>query len=279
MATTSTDTLPIETVAHIQSAGCKAQKKSVIGAHNRCWKYLMGAITTHGEAKRSLEFIEGDKDRQLKHLWEGTRIGDILPWDEIEDEAETLLERVRANRKTSDDSHVRKEQEDDPVVDRDETDPYNEVIFGRRRPDSVAIDWTSKTLYVLEFKRTSDQRQDYRERGESRARAQHDVLVKSLEKVAGEAEGESAGWKVKLIIFVGGTCGSVHVQTFNNNLKELGVIESKRSTIRKGFVHELLNAQDTVLCSYFAQRSGAKSDGCGQKSTVEEAFQGLDRFE
>jgi hypothetical protein len=45
-------------------------------------------------------------------------------------------------------------------------------------------------------------------------------------------------------------------------------------------VHELLNAQDTVLCSYFAQRSGEKGDdSCGQKSTVEEAFQGLDRFE
>ena len=47
---------------------------------------------------------------------------------------------------------VGKEQEDDQAVDRDETDPYNEVIFGRRRPDSVAIEWTSKTLYV-----TSDQ--------------------------------------------------------------------------------------------------------------------------
>ena len=58
----------------------------------------MGAIPTHGEAKTSLEFIGGDKDRQLKHLWEGTRIGDILPWDEIEDEAEKLLERVRDNR-------------------------------------------------------------------------------------------------------------------------------------------------------------------------------------
>ena len=61
---------------------------------------------------------------------------------------------------------VDKEQEDDQVVDRDETDPYNEVIFGRRRPDSVAVHWTSKVMYILEFKRTSDQRQDYRERGE-----------------------------------------------------------------------------------------------------------------
>jgi hypothetical protein len=47
----TTDVFPTETVANIQSAGCKAQKKSVIGAHNRCWKYFIGAISTHaGEA-------------------------------------------------------------------------------------------------------------------------------------------------------------------------------------------------------------------------------------
>ena len=49
----SDDVLPLETVAHLQSAGCKAQKKSVIGAHNRCWGYLRGAILMHGEAKRN----------------------------------------------------------------------------------------------------------------------------------------------------------------------------------------------------------------------------------
>jgi hypothetical protein len=53
-----------------------------------------------------------------------------------------------------------------------------EVVFGRRKPDSVAVDWTSKVLYVLEFKRTSDQRQNYRERGESRAR--HGLHATSL---------------------------------------------------------------------------------------------------
>jgi hypothetical protein len=176
----TTNVLPTETVAHIQSAGCKAQK-SVIGAHNRCWKYLIGAISTHGEATRDLEFIGGDKDKQLEKLWAETRIGNILPWDEIADEAERLLEGDQANRQVPEDDHVDKEQEDDQVVDRDETDPYHEVIFGRRRPDSIAVDWTHKVLYVLEFKRTSDQRQNYRERGEFRARAQHDVLVKSLE--------------------------------------------------------------------------------------------------
>ena len=97
--------------------------------------------------------------------------------------------------------------------------------------------------------------------------------------MAGEAVGENSGWKIKLVVFVGGTCGSVHVQTLNNNLKELGVIESKRNTIRRGLVHELLNAQDTVLCSYFAQRSGARGEGRSRESMVGEAFQGLDHFE
>ena len=39
------------------------------------------------------------------------------------------------------------------------------------------------------------------------------------------------------------------------NLKELQVIESEKNAIRKGLGYELQNAQDTVLCSYFAQRS------------------------
>jgi hypothetical protein len=89
-------------------------------------------------------------------------------------------------------------------------------------------------VYVLEFKLTSDQRHNYREQGEHSAWAQHDVLVKSFDTVAKEAKGENAGWTVKLIIFVGGTCGSVHLQTFNNNLKGAwgGRIETKHNPER-----------------------------------------------
>ena len=165
-------------------------------------------------------------------------------------------------------------RDDEP--EGDEREPSEEVIFGQRRPYSLAIDWINKMVHVLEFKRTSDQRRDYREKGEARAKAQHDVLIKSLKKVAGETESEGERWKVKLIVFVGGTCGSVHVQTFNDNLKELGV--SKRGAISKGLMQELLYAQDTVLCSYFAQREGATNGDKGRWSTTAEVFQGLDRF-
>ena len=53
-------TIPEETVAHIQSAQCTAQKKSVTGSHNKCWKYWLGAITEFGKAERKFEFI-GDE--------------------------------------------------------------------------------------------------------------------------------------------------------------------------------------------------------------------------
>jgi hypothetical protein len=36
----------------------------------------------HGEAKRNLEFIGGNQDRQLQQLWAKTKIGDILPWED-----------------------------------------------------------------------------------------------------------------------------------------------------------------------------------------------------
>jgi len=67
-------------------------------------------------------------------------------WEDVEGEAERLLDSARANEQDSENSHVTQEQDDDRIVDRGETDPYNEVIFGRRRPDSVAIEWTSKSL-------------------------------------------------------------------------------------------------------------------------------------
>jgi hypothetical protein len=69
--------LPEERVAHIQSAGFNAQKKSVIGADNRCWKYLHCAIIKHREAERDFEFIGEDKDRQLELVWRETKIGNV----------------------------------------------------------------------------------------------------------------------------------------------------------------------------------------------------------
>ena len=82
----------------------------------------------------------------------------------------------------------------------------------------------------------------------------------SLPLVTGlQAVGQVKGWKVQQIVFVGGTCGSVHVESFNKNMKALGVLESKWDLIRQKLVRRLFEEQDKVLRAYFAQKGWARS--------------------
>ncbi len=45
--------------------------------------------------------IRGERDRQLQQLWAETKIGDILQWEDVEREAERLLESTRVNARDS----------------------------------------------------------------------------------------------------------------------------------------------------------------------------------
>ena len=87
-------------------------------------------------------------------LWKDTGIGNVL---DIANQAERLLEMRRAGQDATKEDNDNGEQDYDREVEQDETNPYDEVFFGRRRPDSVVVDWANKVLFVLEFKRTSDQ--------------------------------------------------------------------------------------------------------------------------
>ncbi len=94
------------------------------------------------------------------------------------------------------------------------------------------------------------------ERATAVAQEQYTSLLTGLQAV-----GQVKGWKVQQIVFVGGTCGSVHVESFNKNMKALGVLESQWDPIRKKLVRRLLEEQDKVLRSYFVQKGGARSQG------------------
>jgi hypothetical protein len=100
----TTDVLPTEKVGHIQSAGCKSQQKSVIGAYKQLW------TETRIGNMMMMSFICSFRNNNHK------------PWDEIADEEERLLASDQANWQVPDDDDVDKEQENDQVVDRDETD-------------------------------------------------------------------------------------------------------------------------------------------------------------
>jgi hypothetical protein len=107
---------------------------------------------------------------------------------------------------------------------------------------------------AIEFKRTQDARSNYVESATAVAQEQY----KSLTGL--QAVGQVKGWKVQQIVFVGGTCGSIH-ESFNRNMKALGVLESKWDPIRKKLVRRLLEEQDKVLRSYFAQKKGRGARG------------------
>ena len=63
-----------------------------------------------------------------------------------------------------------------------------------------------------------------------------------------------------MIIFVGGTNGSVNEKIFNDNLKELQVLESKRNAIRKGLDPRWRVPNDDDVFYLFLQKQnlGAK---------------------
>ena len=126
--------------------------------------------------------------------------------------------------------------------------------FWRRRLDGIGLDTVNKEFLAIEFKRTQDTRSNYVEKAIAVAQEQYTSLLTGLQAV-----GQVKGWKVQQLVFVGGTCGSVHVESFNKNMKALGVLESKWDLIRQKLVRRLLEEQDKVLRAYFAQKGGVRS--------------------
>ena len=118
------------------------------------------------------------------------------------------------------------------------------------------MDTATKEFLAIEFKRTQDARGNYVERATAVAQEHYKSLLTGLKAV-----GQVKGWKVQHIVFVGGTCASVHVESFISNMKALGVLESKWDLIRKKLVRRLLEEQDKVLRSYFELKGGTTSPG------------------
>ena len=112
------------------------------------------------------------------------------------------------------------------------------------------MDTVNKEFLTIKFKRMQDARSNY-------------VEVK--------------GWKVQQIVFVGGTCGSVHVGSFNENMKALGVLESKRDPISQNLVRHLLEEQDKVLlCTKGGGRSKGSRQGSGTCQVGHVCVKGID---
>jgi len=108
----------------------------------------------------------------------GSRI--LKTWEDIADEAKRLLEMKKAGQDATEEDNDTGEQDDDQEAERDGTDPYDEVIFGRRRPDSVVLTGPTRSFLFWNSSVHQIKRRDYRERGEAQARTQYEIQIKSL---------------------------------------------------------------------------------------------------
>ena len=113
---------------------------------------------------------------------------------------------------------------------------------------------SSRTLDAA--RRMTDARSNHVERATAAAQKQYKSLLTGLQAV-----GQLKGWKVQQIVLVGGTCGSIHVESFNRNMKALGVSESKWDPIRKKLVRRFLRNRTRCYGPTSHKREGRGARG------------------
>ena len=252
--------LPDETVSHIQSVECIAQREAVTKAHNDSIKALMDDVIKHGKRDRALEFVTLDSEHTLRTLWANTRCAEVC-------DAEALWQAAEPYERAA------REQEDigsDTTMNEDMAEH-----FWRKRPDGVALDHESKVCYLIQFKRTGDRWPDYRQRAEKRA--EHERQYSSLVQGLNQA-GQSRGWAVQQVIFVGGMCGSVDASKFNSNMGALQVAPNHWVDIRNRHAQKLLEVSERVLRSYYSCKYGTIRSACAQGSNLGPEHVGQDVY-
>jgi len=90
--------------------------------------------------------------------------------------------------------HERARYDVDPTM-------FYENRFWNRRPDGIVIKQYHRTLYILEFKRSSDRNEDFLRVKEDKANEQHRSIIEALRAAAPE-------WTFEQINFVAGRRGA-----------------------------------------------------------------------
>jgi len=127
---------------------------------------------------------------------------------------------------------------------------FYENRFWNRRPDGIVINKYHQTLYILEFKWSSDGNKDFLRVKEDEANEQHKSIIEALR--AADLE-----WTFEQINFVAGRRGAVVGDDSYNKLERLNVQAGKRDKILLVHVQRLCEAHDTVMRSYYQQIHGS----------------------
>ena len=126
--------------------------------------------------------------------------------------------------------HERERYDFDPTM-------FHENRFWNRRPDGIVINKNHRTLYILEFKRSSHRNKNFLRVKEDEANEQHRSIIEALRAAAPE-------WTFEQINFVAGRRGAVVEDDFYNKLEKLNVQAGKRDKILLAHVQRICKAHD-----------------------------------
>ena len=157
---------------------------------------------------------------------------------------ELLTEKAAVIEKTiSVKEHERARYDFDPTM-------FYECRFWNRRPDGIVINKYHPTLYILEFKWSSDRDKDFLRVKEDEVNKQHKSIVEALKAAAPE-------WTFEQINFVAGRRGAVLNDDSYKKLDKLNVQAGKRDKILLAHVQRICEAHDTVMRSCYLQIHGS----------------------
>jgi len=102
------------------------------------------------------------------------------------------------------------------------------------------INKNHRTLYILEFKRSSERNEDFLGVKEDEANKQHKRIINALKAAALE-------WTFEQINFVVGRRGAVVEDDFYSKLERFSVQAGKQDKILAAPVQRIYEAHDTVM--------------------------------
>ena len=132
---------------------------------------------------RDVQPITCRKEKTFRTVWREAELEDVFPQEQVEREERRRRQARKAREKEAkqEDENGRDEHEGKEVrMEEEEKSTWD------RKADGVAIDRGKRILYLLEFKRTTDQRADFEnlKKATVRAEEQYEDVVGALTEVA-----------------------------------------------------------------------------------------------
>jgi len=148
-----------------------------------------------------LRFVRPDKESSLSTLWQEEEFKQKCSKELLTEKAADIENTIAVKE------HEREDYDFDPTM-------FHENRFCSRRPDGIVINKYHQTLYILEFKQSSDRNKDFLRVKEDEANEQHRSIIEVLRAAALE-------WTFEQINFVAGRRGAVVEDDFYNKLENL----------------------------------------------------------